>query len=326
MFDTFSNRLVIEGWLVACTALRVGTGRTTEPVGTDLPVIRDALGHPFIPGSSFKGALRARVESFVRAVVPGNRFGACVPTSEDERCILRGEHRTDPEKRYADRDPIGIGDLQKMAERKERKAREAARKSGRSNYKRADEFLAEGVWANACLVCRTFGSPWLASHVQVRDLPVDSDLWFDQFQVRNGVAIDRDTETAGSGLLYDYEVVPADTRFDCRIVAENVEPWQLGMLWLGLQPFVTGQAAVGGFRSRGLGQVQFAEGGPKLYYFSLNGQGADAVDQLIGHLQNTEHRGEEVMPEQIERWIEAFRAELKKAQQRAAARLEVDDA
>jgi CRISPR/Cas system CSM-associated protein Csm3 (group 7 of RAMP superfamily) len=34
MFDSFSNRLIIEGWLVAETALRVGTGRATEPVGT----------------------------------------------------------------------------------------------------------------------------------------------------------------------------------------------------------------------------------------------------------------------------------------------------
>jgi len=295
MFDTFSNRLVIEGWLVTRTALRVGTGRTTEPVGTDLPVIRDALGRPFIPGSSFKGVLRARVESFMRAVVPDGRLGACIPTGDEaDRCIPNFE----------------MADLRQQATRE----------------RWDDARLADEVWRRSCLACRTFGSPWLASHVQVRDLPVDSDLWFDQFQVRNGVAIDRDTETAGSGLLYDYEVVPADTRFDCRIVAENVEPWQLGMLWLGLQPFVTGQAAVGGFRSRGLGQVQFAEGDPRLYYFSLNGQGADAVDRLLDYLQSGKQRGEEVSPEQVERWIEAFRAELKKAQQRATARLEVDDA
>jgi CRISPR/Cas system CSM-associated protein Csm3 (group 7 of RAMP superfamily) len=155
--------------------------------------------------------------------------------------------------------------------------------------------------------------------VQVRDLPVDHERWFDQYQVRSGVAIDRDTETAGAGLLYDYEVVPAGTRFDCQIVVENVEPWQLGMLWLGLQPFIAGQAAVGGFRSRGLGQVQFVEGDPRLYYFSLNGDGADAVDQLIGYLQSPEKRGELVTPDKIEewKWIEALKSKLKEARRRA---------
>ena len=49
-------------------------------------------------------------------------------------------------------------------------------------------------------------------------------------------------------------------------------------------------------------------------------------DALLDYLQSGKQRGEEVSPEQVERWIEAFRAELKKAQQRATARLEVDDA
>jgi len=288
MFERFSNRLTVQGWLVAQTALRVGTGRATEPVGTDLPVMRDALGRPFIPGSSFKGALRARIESFVRAVVPDSRLGACVPTGgEEDRCIPNFE----------------------MAEIRQQAARE-----------RWDDVQFAGeVWQRSCLVCRTFGSPWLASHVQVRDLPVDETRWFDQFQVRNGVAIDRDTETAGAGLLYDYEVVPEGTRFDCRIVAENLKPWQLGMLWLGLQPFVVGQAAVGGFRSRGLGQVKFADGDPRLYFFSLNGDG-DVVDQLLDYLQSEDQRGSLVTSEQIERefkWVQAFKVKLKQAQQKA---------
>jgi CRISPR-associated RAMP protein (TIGR02581 family) len=225
-------------------------------VGTDLPVIKDTRGYPFIPGSSLKGVLRSRVEQFVRAIVPGNRFGACMLTSEDERCILRGKHRTDPRKTYTDSDPIGIGDLQEMAERKEREAREAAQKAGRSDYKRADEFLAEGVWANACLVCRTFGSPWLASHVQVRDLPVDGETWFGQFQVRDGVAIDRDTGRAAEGFLYDYEVVPAGTVFKLRIVVENAEDWQLGMLFVALRELENGHLALGGATSRGLGEAR----------------------------------------------------------------------
>jgi CRISPR/Cas system CSM-associated protein Csm3 (group 7 of RAMP superfamily) len=70
MFDTFKNRLEITGTLTTVTALRISAGRSTEPIGCDLPVIKDALGRPLIPGSSFKGALRSRLESFLRGIDP----------------------------------------------------------------------------------------------------------------------------------------------------------------------------------------------------------------------------------------------------------------
>jgi CRISPR/Cas system CSM-associated protein Csm3 (group 7 of RAMP superfamily) len=59
MFDTFKNRLERIGTLTTVTALRISAGRSTEPIGSDLPVIKDALGRPLIPGASFKGALRS---------------------------------------------------------------------------------------------------------------------------------------------------------------------------------------------------------------------------------------------------------------------------
>ena len=58
MFETFTNRLELQGTLKTVTALRISQGRSTEPIGSDLPVVKDALGKPFIPGDSFKGALR----------------------------------------------------------------------------------------------------------------------------------------------------------------------------------------------------------------------------------------------------------------------------
>lgn len=59
MFDTFKNRLEITGTLTTVTALRISKGRSTEPIGSDLPVIKDALGRHLIPGWSFKRALRS---------------------------------------------------------------------------------------------------------------------------------------------------------------------------------------------------------------------------------------------------------------------------
>jgi CRISPR/Cas system CSM-associated protein Csm3 (group 7 of RAMP superfamily) len=70
MFDVFTNRLEIAGTLTTVTALRVGAGRSTDPIGSDLPVIKDALRRPLIPGSSFKGAVRSRLESFLRGIDP----------------------------------------------------------------------------------------------------------------------------------------------------------------------------------------------------------------------------------------------------------------
>src|SRR3712207_4109207 len=84
MFDTFKNRLEIIGTLRTITALRISAGRSTEPIGTDLPVIKDALGQPLIPGSSFKGALRSRLESFLRGI--DSNFAAN-PTIEAEWSI-----------------------------------------------------------------------------------------------------------------------------------------------------------------------------------------------------------------------------------------------
>jgi CRISPR/Cas system CSM-associated protein Csm3 (group 7 of RAMP superfamily) len=63
MFDTFKNRLELTRTLTTVTALHINAGRSTEPIGSDLPVIKDALGRPLIPGASFKGALRSPLHS-----------------------------------------------------------------------------------------------------------------------------------------------------------------------------------------------------------------------------------------------------------------------
>lgn len=266
MFDRFENRLVLGGTLTAETALRIGAGKSTEVVGTDLPVLRDALGQPFIPGSSFKGAFRARVEAFVRAVADDRRQ-ACYPTDGGQWCIRADEMKA---------------------------IKDEARGKGWSDAEFSDRVLG-----HTCLVCQLFGSPWLASHVQIRDLPVSS-VWIGQYQVRNGVAIDRDTETASEGLLYDYEVVPAGTAFDCQILVENAKEWQLGMLFVGLQEFADGRVALGGGRSRGLGAVRLDLTEKTLV------EGQDLLAYLAGD------GGRLVKDEDIKKWRGEFIARLRK--------------
>jgi len=217
MFDTFKNRLEITGTLTTVTALRISAGRSTEPIGSDLPVIKDALGKPLIPGSSFKGALRSRLESFLRGIDPN--------LAED---------------------PANYTNSTRNNQVKDLKVK----------YKNDDLNLTQELIGITDDIGSLFGTPWMASKFQVRDLTVQPDAWFGQYQERDGVAIDRDTETAADGKLYDYQVVPAGTPFDFKAVVENARDWELGLLTIGLHQFETEQIPLGGGRSRGLGVVK----------------------------------------------------------------------
>jgi CRISPR-associated RAMP protein (TIGR02581 family) len=217
MFDIFKNRLEITGRLTTVTALRISKGRSTEPIGSDLPVIKDALGRPLIPGSSFKGALRSRLESFLRGIDPN--------LAED---------------------PANYTSSTRNNQVKDLKVK----------YKNDDLNLTQELIDLTDHIGSLFGTPWIASKFQVRDLTVQPDAWFGQYQERDGVAIDRDTETAADGKLYDYQVVPAATPFDFKAVVENAQDWELGLLMIGLHQFETEQIPLGGGRSRGLGVVK----------------------------------------------------------------------
>ncbi len=266
MFDIFQNRLVIDGYLVAESGLRVGTGRIAAITGTELAVIRDHHDYPFIPGSSLKGALRSHLESLVRGRVPQNadlnRFACDLTNSE---CL------------DADR-------MQRL----------------KNKYRDNDAGLAEAVAEKSCLICQTFGSPWLASPVRIRDLPVVAAEWLGQFDVRDGVAIDRDKGTTSEGRLYNYEVVPAGTRFELCITAENLKAWQRGLLYLGLRGLKRGDVALGGFTSRGFGWISLRD-----FQVRYLDSATAVLDMISGA-----GTGKEIDDEEAKLWVNAFYAKL----------------
>ena len=255
MFDKFQSRLNLMGEVETLTAIRIGAGRSTSPISSDLPVVRDAANHPYIPGSSFKGVFRAYVESILRGLIDDRRI-VCNPTNENEQCITRED----------------MEDLRK---------------------KRDDQQILN----QTCWVCQLFGSPWYASKLQIRDLHVQRDLWFDQYQQRDGVAIDRDTETASEGKLYDYEVVPAGVLFNFHAIVDNAEDWQLGMLYLGLSAFENGELTIGGGSSRGLGVIEL----------SLDSASYIDDSSIIKHLTE-DYDGENA---DWQTWANAFQAKIK---------------
>lgn len=256
MFDKFQSRLNLKGEVQTLTAIRIGAGRSTSPVGADLPVVRDAANRPYIPGSSFKGVLRSYIESILRSFTAESRI-VCNPTNDKEQCITAKKMEED----FRD--------------------------------KRDDALILK----NTCWVCQLFGSLWYASKLQIRDLHVNTDLWFGQYQQRDGVAIDRDTQTVAGRQLYDFEVVPAGVVFNFQAIVDNAEDWQLGMLYIGLSAFEKGEVTIGGGSSRGLGAIK------------LSLKLASYIDSstLMKHLTQ-DHKGKEV---DWQPWIDAFQGKIK---------------
>jgi CRISPR-associated RAMP protein (TIGR02581 family) len=189
-------------------------------------VLKDLQGRPYIPGSSFKGAYRAHLEKLLRGL---DETLACPSTSRSE-----GLNRLPGCLTKDDVDSLKH-DVQ---------------------YRYDAAALSHELICRSCWTCSVLGAPWLASKVLVRDLTVIPVTWFDHYQVRDGVAIDRDTETAAEGLKYDFEAVPAGTEFRFEMVVENASDPELGLVLLGLREFSEGYVPLGGAASRGLGDVR----------------------------------------------------------------------
>ena len=110
------GKLLLEGELHCETGLHVGAGKGSLEIGSsDNPVIKDAFGRPYIPGSSLRGRLRSLLEQSSGLTVPAElvylskRRGQEVrihqsDRPDDEICILFGRSPGRMEK-------VGGGDI-----------------------------------------------------------------------------------------------------------------------------------------------------------------------------------------------------------------------
>jgi CRISPR-associated RAMP protein (TIGR02581 family) len=225
-FSAFRSRLRVRGTLHTETALRVGSGAASSPTEHDLPVLKDLAGRPYIPGSSFKGAYRAHLERLLRGM--------------DEKLACNSTAR--PPKAGALPGCLTQGDIDGLKEA----------------HHGDPAALSREIVQRSCWICCLLGAPWLASKVSVRDLAVEPETWYGHYLIRDGVAIDRDTETAAEGLKYDFEAVPSGTTFRFEMVIENASKAEMGLALFGLREFEQGRVPVGGATSRGLGSVKLA--------------------------------------------------------------------
>lgn len=250
------TRYVITGRLTTDTSLHIGSG--WGDARTHATVVKDLQNVPLVPGSSLKGALRSAVEQLV-GPVPG--IDSCQLTDASEvRCIS-----TDPQWRQA------------YHERRRSGATEAS--------------LLEFLDGKVCDTCHLFGSVAVASKLAVSDLPLVEKT--EQTEVRHGVGIDRDTETAREGVKFDFETVPSQRVFSLEMILDNPSKTDLGLLAAGLREMALGMIPLGGKTSRGVGRCSLeidrivrvdlgSRGGLRTYLLESEPRRADQPARVAG--------------------------------------------
>ena len=204
--------------LVFDTAWRIGSGEEGETM-SDLGVVIDPKGQPVLPGSSLKGKLRSTCETLSHAL----GLSACMLNHD-----ASGVKCTSDVNYYHD-------------------VRDAYQQALQAGLQERLQWIEE----HTCDVCKLFGSPMQASRLWISDGMLTE--WASVVQVRDGVVIDRDSQTAVNGLKYDYEVVPPDSQFELCIDLENSTDQDMALLGVALFEWHAG-SSIGGFTSRGLGR------------------------------------------------------------------------
>src|SRR3954451_15646506 len=98
------GKLILEGEMLCETGLHVGAGKgSLEIGGSDNPVVKDAFGRPYVPGSSLRGKIRSLLEQSTGMAIPAElvflsrRKGQEVrihqsDRPDDEICLLCGRN------------------------------------------------------------------------------------------------------------------------------------------------------------------------------------------------------------------------------------------
>src|SRR5271165_3565952 len=220
------GKLILELDLTCLTGLHIGAGKgSLEIGGADNPVVKDAFGLPYVPGSSLRGKLRSLLEQTTGLAIPAElvylskRRGQEVrihqsDRPDDEICLLFG------------RNP---GRLEKVV---------------------GGESMESGTASPARLT--VYDAPLLADSItpQMRE-NLDDELT----EVKSENAVDRITSQASPRTL---ERVPAGARFRIRLILDVLceeDKALAGRLAEGLR--LLEDDALGGGGGRGSGRVKF---------------------------------------------------------------------
>lgn len=235
------EKIRVSACLVFDTAWRIGSGKEGETM-SDLGVMLDSNGQPVLPGSSLKGKLRSTCETLSHAL----GLSACMLNHD-----ASGVTCTSDVKYYS-----------------------SVRNNYQQTYQQGVKTRLQWIDNHTCDVCKLFGSPVQAGRLWISDGALKD--WASIVQVRDGVVIDRDSQTAVDGLKYDYEVVPSSSRFQLCIDLENPTDSDRALLGVALFDWHAG-SSIGGFTSRGLGRFHLED-------IKLSGVDMNDKDQRIKFL------------------------------------------
>ena len=124
----------------------------------------------------------------------------------------------------------------------------AKSKNDFSDEKKWYEYIA----SNICEVCSLFGSQAIASHIYFGDAISKNGA----VSTRDGVRINRGSETAANGAKYDFELANPGAIFEGELILENVENYQVGYILKIIDLINDGFVRFGGKKSVGLGRVK----------------------------------------------------------------------
>ena len=220
------GKLILEGEMLCETGLHVGAGKgSLEIGGSDNPVVKDAFGRPYVPGSSLRGKIRSLLEQFSGAAVPSElvylsrRKGQEVRIHQSDRpdddiCLLFGR-----------------------------------------NAGRMERVTGEPVDSHNASPARlaVFDAPLEMESITVS---MRENLDDELTEVKSENAIDRITSQANPRTL---ERVPAGARFRVRFIMDvlcDEDAPLFGQFVQGLR--LLEDDALGGGGSRGSGRVRFA--------------------------------------------------------------------
>lgn len=265
------NKYLFSGKLVLKTGLHIGGGHTGFSI-SDSPVIRTPDDKPFIPGSSFKGAFRSTVEKLAATI----GLKSCL-LEDGNLCVTPQKGKLGKAYRLL----RGFeGQIIRPDNTEAVEALEVLERPDIVGERLTEEDLWSMLVNHLCDTCNLFGSPYTASKINFSDLYTGDDTE-GLIQVRDGVAIDRDSERAADSFLYNYEVVAPSLAFDLEIWLEDPSAIDLGLTCLGLSEFLSGFGYLGGKRSRGLGQCELQA--LKIYELDLSGE--NNAERLLTYLR-----------------------------------------
>lgn len=221
----FLGKLILEGEISCATGLHIGAGKgSLEIGGADNPVVKDAFGIPYIPGSSLRGRLRSLLEQTSGLAVPSElvylskRRGQEVrihqsDRPDDEVCILFGR-----------------------------------------NAGRLDRVVGDPIETSTVTPARLtfYDCPLLVDSItsQMRE-NLDDELT----EVKSENAVDRITSQANPRTL---ERVPAGAKFSFRIIVDVLCEEDKPLLARVAEAMrLLEDDALGGGGSRGSGRIQF---------------------------------------------------------------------